>query len=43
MMLDGAATIGGEPLATATALNEIVIEKPTPSKVVDVEVSARDM
>src|SRR5438552_2768086 len=38
MMLDGAATIGDEPLATAAALNEIVVEKPTPSKVVDVEV-----
>jgi NAD+ kinase len=38
MLLDGAATIGGEPLATATALNEIVVEKPTPSRVIDVEV-----
>lgn len=42
MMLDGAATVGGEPLATATALNEIVVEKPTPSKVVDVEVFVGD-
>jgi NAD+ kinase len=38
MMLDGAATIGSKALATATALNEIVVEKPTPSRVVDVEV-----
>jgi len=42
MMLDGAATIQGEPLASATALNEVVIEKPTPSKVVDVEVLVGD-
>jgi len=42
MMLDGAVTIGGEPLAAATALNEIVVEKPTPSKVVDVEVFVGD-
>jgi NAD+ kinase len=42
MMLDGEATNGGEPLATAVALNEIVVEKPTPSRVVEVDVFVGD-
>ena len=42
MMLDGAASLAGEPLAAATALNEIVVEKPTPSRVVEVDVLVGD-
>lgn len=42
MMLEGEATTGGEPLATAVALNEIVVEKPTPSRVVEVDVFVGD-
>lgn len=42
MMLEGEATTAGEPLATAVALNEIVVEKPTPARVVEVEVFVGD-
>jgi len=39
MMLDGVATLEGEPLVAAIALNEIVVEKGTPSRVIEVDVS----
>jgi len=39
MMLDGVATLEGEPLVAAVALNEIVVEKGTPSRVIEVDVS----
>lgn len=42
MMLDGVATLKGILLASAVALNEIVVEKPIPSKVVEVDVSVGD-
>jgi len=42
MMLDGVATLAGEPLAAAVALNEVVVEKPTPSKVIEVDVFVGD-
>ena len=42
MMLVGEATVDGGPLATAIALNEIVVEKPIPSRVIEVEVSVGD-
>lgn len=38
-MLDGEASLDGERLVGALALNEIVVEKATPSRVIDVEVS----
>lgn len=38
-MLDGQASLDGEWLVGALALNEIVVEKATPSRVIDIEVS----
>ncbi|GAC1370343.1 MAG: NAD(+)/NADH kinase [Actinomycetota bacterium] len=39
MMLDGEASLAGQTLVRAIALNEIVIEKATPSRVIDVDLS----
>lgn len=36
MMLDGVASLAGEPLLACLALNEVVVEKATPSRVIDV-------
>jgi NAD+ kinase len=41
-MLAGEATLDGRVLAGALALNEIVVEKSTPSQVLDIEVSVGD-
>lgn len=38
-MLDGQATLDGEVLVTALALNEIVVEKATPSRVIDIDLA----
>jgi NAD+ kinase len=39
MMLDGVAALDGEHLVSAVALNEIVVEKATPSRVIELGVS----
>lgn len=38
-MFEGEAAIDGEVIAAALALNEIVVEKATPSRVIDIDVS----
>ena len=42
MLLDGVATRGGEPLLSSLALNEVVVEKATPSRVIDVDLAVGD-
>lgn len=39
MMLDGEASLAGEPLLACLALNEVVVEKATPSRVIDVDLT----